>query len=114
LSTHTDNYIKDVCLYIKCRKAHKEVKDELYDHISGIKERLLSDGVSDDEAEFQAVVAMGDSRLVGEELNKKYKPQTSWMLLGLFACIIIFSGVFFCLFSNTCELKVFAKKMSRK
>ena len=107
MSTHTDiieNYIKDVCLYIKCRKAHKEVKDELYDHISEIKERLISDGESEDEAELNAVAAMGDSRLVGEELNKKYKPQTSWSLLGLFAFIIIFSGVFFYLFSGNAEM----------
>jgi len=104
MSTHTDEYIKDVCLYIKCQKAHKEVTEELFDHISEVKERLISDGITGETAELQAIEAMGDSRLIGEELNKKYKPQTSWLLLGLFGLIIIFSGVFCYLFAADADI----------
>jgi cell division protein FtsW (lipid II flippase) len=103
MSTHIDEYINDVCLYIKCRKAHKEVTEELCDHINEVKERLISDGITEETAELQAIEAMGESRLVGEELNKKYKPQTSWSLLAVFGFIIIFSGVFSYLFANDAD-----------
>ena len=74
-------YINQVCLHIKNRKVHDEIKIEILGHIEENVIELLSSGVAEDEAVEKAVAQMGDAEVVGRQLHKIHKTQPEWSVL---------------------------------
>lgn len=67
-----DTYIRTVSKNIKDRRIKKELKDELFSHLIEIYERNIALGMSDEEAQKDAVSHMGDSESVAETFKKIY------------------------------------------
>lgn len=58
-------YIDEVCLQIKLREVHQEVKLELKTHLNEIVDEYLSKGFSENEAVSEAIAQMGSADIVG-------------------------------------------------
>lgn len=87
-------FLDDVTDQISCRSVHPSIRRELEEHILDRMEEYESQGIPHEEAERQAVHAMGDPILIGTELNEIHKIQKApaltvltlvLLLLGFFA-----------------------------
>lgn len=67
-----NTYINNVCKGIRDRKVKNELKDELLSHLLEIYERNIALGLSDEEAQKDAVAHMGDSEAVSKTFKKIY------------------------------------------
>lgn len=76
-----NKYINDVCKFIKNKKVHPEIKEELLSHINDIIEEYLEIGLSLDDATDKALMQMGNSEVIGHNLNKAHKSNSDWILL---------------------------------
>ncbi|MFS0727823.1 permease prefix domain 1-containing protein [Paenibacillus sp. 1P07SE] len=81
----TDDFLQTVCVQIRAKTAHRQVRRELEGHIQDVIEELTSEGMSPEEAERIAVERMGDPRDIGRQLNQVHKPVIEWGMIGL-AC----------------------------
>lgn len=77
------SYLNSVCSEIRLREAHQEIKLELLCHIQEVFEEFLSQGFSQNEAVDKAITVMGDSSVVGKQLDKVHKPKPEWSILVL-------------------------------
>ena len=87
------SFLQDVCSQIKWRGAHQEICKELDSHMEERIERLERLGRTPEEAEKEAVAAMGDPIQIGKELNRYHKPYLSWILnvsWGVIALLAIY------------------------
>ncbi|MBP3886828.1 MAG: FtsW/RodA/SpoVE family cell cycle protein [Cellulosilyticum sp.] len=82
-----DAFLKEVLGQVKYKKMHPYLAQELNDHIECIKEDLMEEGFSEEEAYKKAVAHMGAPDEIGEGLHKLHKPRMEWsvllLLLGL-------------------------------
>lgn len=84
-----ENYLEKLLSQIRCKKARPFIEDEIRGHIeSQIEDNLLS-GMSQEEAEKNAVTDMGDPVTVGVSLDKIHKPKLNWKLLAVVALLSI-------------------------
>ena len=65
-------YIDNVCKGIRDRKVKNELKDELLSHLLEIYERNIALGLSDEDAQKDAVAHMGDSEAVSKTFKQIY------------------------------------------
>ena len=86
------DFLDGVCKFVNCKEAHPEIRDELSMHIEDLQAKLIGKGYSEIVALDTAIKVMGDSSVIGSQLNKQHKPQFDWLLIGLIA-IIAFIGV---------------------
>ncbi len=93
LSNKINLFLDSVCGYIKCKSVHKDIRDELTNHINELKEGYLQEAQSEEAALEMAISAMGDSDKIGKCLNKQHMPQTEWSLIGLTVFMAIIGGV---------------------
>ncbi|ERI91532.1 cell cycle protein, FtsW/RodA/SpoVE family [Clostridiales bacterium oral taxon 876 str. F0540] len=68
-----EEYINNVCTLVKNKDAHSDIKLELKDHLELLKEEAIQTGLSEEDAIDKAIAHMGDSELVGKQLNKTHK-----------------------------------------
>ena len=87
------DFLDDVCIHINCKTVHKDIREELCEHISELKEENLSNGCDEEKALDLAISAMGSTDEIGTKLNRQHKPQTEWSLLILTALITVIGGV---------------------
>lgn len=80
-------YLDEVCAQVRCRKAHTALREELRGHIEERIEGALAQGMDAEEAAQQAVMQMGDSVLVGRQLDLSHRPRVDWRLLVLVALL---------------------------
>lgn len=66
------DYCAQVCARVRFRPARAAIAQELAGHIEDRQEVLLSRGLSEAEAEAQAVEAMGDPAELGEALDRAH------------------------------------------
>lgn len=85
-----NEYINNVCKLIKNKKVHNEIKEELLDHINDIIEDYLEIGMPLDVATDKALMQMGNSEVIGHDLNKAHKSNSDWLLLIITTCLIFF------------------------
>ncbi|MBQ8997969.1 MAG: FtsW/RodA/SpoVE family cell cycle protein [Clostridium sp.] len=85
-----NEYINNVCKLIKNKKVHNEIKEELLDHINDIIDDYLEIGMSLDVATDKALMQMGNSEVIGHDLNKAHKSNSDWLLLIITTCLISF------------------------
>jgi hypothetical protein len=83
------SFLLDVCSQVSWKGAHKEICEELDAHIQERMERLERLGRTPEEAEKEAVTAMGDPIQIGKELNRYHKPYLSWILNLSWGVIIV-------------------------
>lgn len=67
-----NTYIDNVCKGIRDRKVKNELKDELLSHLLEIYERNIALGLSDEDAQKDAVAHMGDSEAVSKTFKQIY------------------------------------------
>ena len=67
-----NTYINNVSKGIRDRKVKNELKDELLSHLLEIYERNIALGVSDEDAQKDAVAHMGDSEAVSKTFKQIY------------------------------------------
>lgn len=68
-----DRYLKALTKRIESSKMRKEIMREYQDHIEDFKEALMGSGMSEEEAEEEAVRQMGDPEEAGREMNRLYR-----------------------------------------
>jgi len=77
------SYLNSVCSEIRLREAHEEIRLELLCHIQEVVEEYISQGLSKDDAVNKAIAVMGDSSIVGQQLDEVHKPKPEWSVLIL-------------------------------
>ncbi|MGI6226785.1 MAG: permease prefix domain 1-containing protein [Peptococcales bacterium] len=98
-----EEFCQRVCSFVKYKRVHKEISKELLDHIEDHVDYLIEQGISKEEAERQAIEAMGDPEEIGRELDKQHRPLLGWILgitnvikvVGIMYClgVILFTGL---------------------
>lgn len=76
-----ETYLEKLLSQIRCKKARPYIAEEIRDHIECQIADNLSEGMSYEEAEKNAVTDMGDPVDVGISLDKIHKPKIAWKLL---------------------------------
>ncbi len=71
---------------MRCRAMRSAVDRELYAHILDQKEACMAEGMTEEEAEREAVRQMGDPVAVGVGLDRIHRPRTDWRAAG---CIVL-------------------------
>jgi cell division protein FtsW len=86
------SFLDNVCIHINCKSVHKDIREELANHILELRDENLNQGNTEEAALDMAIVAMGDCDEIGNRLNKQHKPQTEWSLIILTAFIALIGG----------------------
>ena len=76
-----ETYLEKLLSQIRCKKARPYIAEEIRDHIESQIADNLSEGMSYEEAEKNAVTDMGDPVEVGISLDRIHKPKVAWKLL---------------------------------
>lgn len=83
------DYIENVCTHIKQREVHADIKLEILGHIEDLTSEYMEEGLSESDAIDRAIRDMGDSQIIGEQLNRIHRQSPDW---GLVISVILFSG----------------------
>lgn len=86
-------FLDEVCMHIKCKAVHKEIREELSEHIHDLMEESIENGAEEEMAVNMAISAMGSTDEIGARLHRQHKPQTEWSLLILVALITVIGGI---------------------
>lgn len=89
------HYLNEVCSYVKHKRAHKKIREELFSHIED-KRNDLHKNIPWHEATQLTLKSMGDPEKIGRELNKQHKRILAW--LSYLFNILILGIVFYFLF----------------
>lgn len=84
-----NNYLNDVCSFIRNKKAHKEIKTELNSHIEDLIDEYTSSGMSKEESIKHALLEMGSPKIVGTDINKAHRTNSDWILLIFTASLVV-------------------------
>lgn len=76
-----ETYLEKLLSQIRCKKARPYIAEEIKDHIESQIADNLSEGMTYEEAEKNAVADMGDPVEVGISLDRIHKPKIAWKLL---------------------------------
>ena len=85
-----DRFTDAVCGEILFRPAWRGVRAELTAHLEDRAEALKARGVPPEEAEEQAVAAMGDPKRLGKALHKEHWPILGWIELLWPAALMLY------------------------
>ncbi|MGI6450395.1 MAG: permease prefix domain 1-containing protein [Desulfitobacteriia bacterium] len=89
LSGTGEDFCRKVCSFVRYKRAHRHIYEELHNHIADHAEFLREQGTAPEEAERQAVQAMGDPEEIGRELDKQHRP----LIEGLLAITSVAKGL---------------------
>lgn len=76
-----DEFVWQVAKEIRYIFDRQSITQELKDHLSDSIQDLMEEGFSKEDAEFQAVLQMGDPVEVGKQLNREHHPVLGYMCL---------------------------------
>ncbi len=88
-----EDFLEEVCIHVSCKAVHKDIRDELTNHIYELKDEYANQGQDDEKALDMAIRAMGNCDEIGNRLNRQHKPKTEWSLIGLTAIIAVIGGI---------------------
>ena len=74
-----ESYINDILSYVKFKYDHKDIRRELTEHMTDLKEDLMSDGMDEKAAEYLTIVHMGEASEIGQELDKEHHVLLGWI-----------------------------------
>ncbi|MFA9466834.1 MAG: signal peptidase I [Velocimicrobium sp.] len=72
---YIDAVLKGICI---SKKRKQEMQDELYDHLNMLKDELIQEGYSKEEAESIAIKRFGDTTSIQKELRHVLTPFREW------------------------------------
>ena len=110
------DFLNQVCAPIKATEIHNEIKRELENHLDEIVEAKINEKIEMEEAIKQAILQMGDPKLLGKQLHEVHKPKVEWSLLGLIGAFIgigLMAMYAVQLSDNTITNKLFASQTMR-
>ncbi|WP_028551048.1 FtsW/RodA/SpoVE family cell cycle protein [Paenibacillus sp. UNC451MF] len=88
-----DDYLASVVRQVRARELHKDIRQEIADHLEELVSLKRGEGSNEEEATRWAVSQMGEPSTVGAELNKVHKPRIPWGLIGWVAVLLLISFV---------------------
>jgi len=88
-------FIDDVLSHVRFKYDHWDIKKELEEHMEDMCENMISDGISEEDAQRLAVEFMGDAKEIGEALDKEHSPVIGWIwrVLRIIALVLAISCV---------------------
>lgn len=94
--TRIEEFLSDVVSYIRFPFARGDIHDELEGHILDKMDYYISTGICEEDAEELAIRDMGDSKTIGQSLNKEHNPLIGWFLKisNAFIILYLFLSVF--------------------
>ncbi|MYL63496.1 FtsW/RodA/SpoVE family cell cycle protein [Bacillus hwajinpoensis] len=110
-------YIDRLCKRIRNKDVHDNIKLEIGDHLQELKEDAMRRGLSEEEAVNEAMMHIGDEKILGKQLNKTHKapldlqtilPVLAVSLLGL---LVMYYQQFHSTITALHEMKVFNKSL---
>lgn len=81
-------FLEEVTRQIQSKEAKRYVANELSYHVKEAKKHLMDRGLTEAEAEEQAVEQMGSPAKLGQQLNKLHKPKVDWLMVSLLAATL--------------------------
>jgi len=81
VNSKIEEYIQEICNYVKFKKAHKEIRMEILSHIEEKTEDLMLKGMDEEEASRKALNEMGKAEIIGKQLNQSHKSAPEWSIL---------------------------------
>lgn len=85
-----ETYLEKLLSQIRCKKARPYIAEEIREHIECQIADNLSEGMTYEEAEKNAVADMGDPVEVGISLDRIHKPKVAWKLLVIVGILSLF------------------------
>lgn len=82
-------YTNRVCGQIRWKQARPSVERELTNHLLDQRNALIAEGMTEPEAETEAVRRMGDALDLGKQFDSVYRPQRPWGLMILVGILTI-------------------------
>lgn len=91
LNTHAEivRFLDSVCEYVRAKKLHSEIREELSVHLEELTNENLVNGMAEKEAIEAAIMRMGEPDLIGRQLDITHRPKTDWVMI---AFITLLSG----------------------
>lgn len=87
-----EKYLKKLTKYIHDPEIRKEIQDEYRAHIHDCKQALICGGMTENEAEAEAVRQMGDPVLAGRKMDQIYRSNIDWKMAVWFVCCALLIG----------------------
>lgn len=86
-------FLSRMCEQIKYQPIHKEIAEEMENHLLEAKENFVLEGMQEKEAEEEATKQMGNAEEIGKKLNQIHRPKLDWKLLMNTFVLMCFGGV---------------------
>ncbi len=83
--------MQEVIHHIKSKEAKQFVRAELEFHLKLAKNKWMSKGLTEADAENKAVEQMGNPIHLGRQLNNLHKPKVDWILIALVVIVMAVS-----------------------
>ena len=84
------DYFRQVGEQIRWKRAWPRLLSELETHLMDQRDDCLSQGMTEEEAQQEAVRQMGDPVLIGQSLDAVHRPKPQW---GLLAAALVLAGI---------------------
>jgi cell division protein FtsW (lipid II flippase) len=97
VNSNIEEFVEEICSHVKLKRAHKEIRIELLNHIEEKTEDLMLEGISEEEASKKALSEMGQASIIGSQLNESHKATPEWGILGItfiFSLLGLITGYF--------------------
>jgi cell division protein FtsW (lipid II flippase) len=83
-----EEFVEEICSHVNLKRAHKEIRIELLNHIEEKTEDLILEGMTVEEASKKTLSEMGEAAIIGSQLNESHKAAPEW---GILLITFIFS-----------------------
>ena len=87
-----NEYMKSMMKTVLSHRYKEGIKRELQDCIDDLKEAYMEEGMTEEEAEEEAIRQMGDPFETAEMFNEVYQPRFEWRVAAYMAFWIAFSA----------------------
>lgn len=94
MSDRIEIYLSVAGEQIRWKRAKPALLEELRTHLLDQRDACLAEGMSEEEAQAEAVLQMGDAVAVGQGLDRVHRPKPQWGLLFLTVAVSV-AGVIF-------------------
>lgn len=89
MSDKIEDYINIVRQQIRSNRVHKDISDEIKNHIDDQIKAFISNGIDEQTATIKAIEEMGDPVIVGVELDRIHRPKPEWSVIGLTIIMVL-------------------------
>ncbi|QTM98760.1 hypothetical protein ERJ70_05290 [Sediminibacillus dalangtanensis] len=90
MNNNRKRFLETVVKEIRSPSVRKMIVTELDHHIDKEKQRFITSGMSEEDAEEKAVAQMGNPVPLGKELKKLHRPRVDWWIAGLLMMALCF------------------------